>query len=60
MTKEENVNEVLDAFNFGGVTKTELQWLIPLVLERGPFDTRTLTLYITGIDIDSIDEPTNL
>lgn len=56
-TTEEKINEVLDAFNLGVVTKTELQWLIPLVLQRGDTLTeRSLILHMTGVDIDGDEQ----
>lgn len=47
----------MDAFNLGVVTKTELQWLIPLVLQRGDTLTeRSLILHMTGVDIDGDEQ----
>lgn len=35
MTTEQKINEVLDAFNMGVVTQTELNWLIPMIIQQG-------------------------
>ena len=35
MDMREKCDLVLDAFNVGAVTKTELEWLMPMVMEQG-------------------------
>lgn len=57
MTTAGKIDQVLDAFNLGVVTPTELRWILPLVLKRGEtLDERTLVLYMTGIDIDHVED----
>ena len=48
MTVEEKLDLVLDAYSKGAVTRTELEWLLPLVLTDISLARRRLLELIVG------------
>ena len=53
MDTREKCDLVLDAFNLGAVTKTELAWLLPMVLEQGDkLSKRRIIELIVGEEAD--------